>query len=162
MYPTAVIALVALRRSALEHHFTFASSSATSLRSPGGFSPGGMGAGAHGEDSLLPFHAHPARVRYRTGEDTDISSQTASAFAFEKKSTDADMDMEAEGRRGARRVVNLRAPVRSTSTGVTSVGSGTEVEAGRSYVDGDGDGEEMKEELDWPLEKDVVSPGEAR
>ena len=159
MYPTAVIALVALRRSALEHHFTFASSSATSLRSPGGFSPGGMGAGAHGEDSLLPFHAHPARVRYRTGEDTDISSQTASAFAFEKK--DAD---DVEGRRGARRVVTLRAPVRSTSTGVTSVGSGTEVEAGRSYVDGDGDGEEMKEELelDWPLEKDVVSPGEAR
>ena len=114
MYPTAVIALVALRKSALEHHFTF-TSDAASLRSPGGFSPGGAG-----EDSLLPFHAPrlPHRGRYTDTVDTDM---TASGF-----------DKPAGGG-GEKRVVTLRAPTRSMSTGMESCVEETE----------------LKEELGW-------------
>ena len=114
MYPTAVIALVALRKSALEHHFTFASDSA-SLRSPGGLSPGGAG-----EDSLLPFRAPhlPRHGRYTDTVDTDM---TASGF-----------DKPAGGG-GEKRVVTLRAPTRSMSTGMESCAEETELKEGLAW-----------------------------
>ena len=92
MYPTAVIALVALRKSALEHHFTYPSAS-SALHSPG--------TARAPADSFLPFHAH-ARPPSATFDST---------LSHDKRGTDSEdgAGVGAGGAGGRRRVVALRA-----------------------------------------------------